>query len=135
MRGELAILPVIAVGLAGAAVAAFAHQGSADVATQQAIETVLNPHQLEAMLLDTTEPIAKGNGPAATSATCKPGTKGAKLNPWNCTVVYGPKVRLAYRIEVAPTGSWAGADRAGTGTVHGCCLLGVASKSQKISGT
>jgi hypothetical protein len=80
VRGELVTLPTIAVGLAGAAVAAFAHQGSAEIAAQQSLETVLNPHQLESMLLDTTEPVPAGTGPQATIATCRPGTEGAKLS-------------------------------------------------------
>jgi hypothetical protein len=131
MRGELVILPTIAVGLAGAAVAAFAHQGSAQIAAQQSVESVLNRHQLEAMLLDTTEPIPKGTGPQATTATCKPGTRGPKLNPWACTVAYGPKQRIKYRIEVASSGSFTGADRTGSRTVRGCCLLGVAQTPAK----
>ena len=130
VRHELALLPTIAVGLAGAAVAAFAHQGSGAIAAQQDFQAWLNPHQLAAILLDTREPVPSGTGAAATSATCKHGSSGAKLNPWTCTVGYGRGARVTYRIDVALNGSFTGADRTGTRTVHGCCVLGVARSSR-----
>ncbi len=126
MRRELAVIPVILVGLAAAAVGVSAHGGAAAFSAQQHGETRINPRQLDAMLLTTREPVPHGRGSIATAVACDPGTKGPKLNPWRCSIRYGSGAAIQYVVEVANSGRFVGVDKTGARVVRGCCVVGVA---------
>jgi hypothetical protein len=126
VRRELAIIPLVVLSLAGGVVGISAHGGGAAFTAEQHGQTRIEPRQLDAMLMTTREPVPHGVGSAASGVVCEAGTKGAKLNPWQCNIRYRSGAVIDYVIEIANSGSFHGTDRTGARTVRGCCVVGVA---------
>lgn len=118
------LIPALIVGLVAGVVAIAAREGDAAFEFSQQHPRIVQPRQLELVIEKTSEPIASGHGRPARRARCTPGTKGPKRNPWRCKVLYESGHTIAYRVEVAPSGKFTGADSTGTRTLNGCCITG-----------
>jgi hypothetical protein len=123
-RGILLLLPALVVALIAGLLTIGAHQGDAAFVFDQQHPKTVQPRQFEVVIAKSHEPLPTGPGPAGRSARCIPGTRGAKRNPWRCTVLYGSGRSVSYTLEVRPDGNFKGIDRTGTRTVTGCCISG-----------
>jgi hypothetical protein len=128
-RGLLVLLPVLVIGTVAGISAISARQADSAFIFYQEHPRVVQPRQFEVVLEKTREPVANGPGSVATAAHCVPGTKGPKRNPWRCTVRYESGHKIAYRLQVEPSGRFEGADSTGARTVNGCCIAGGAGAS------
>lgn len=120
----LVVVPMIAVGVVAALVSIAGHAADPAFIFEQQHPTRIEPGQLVSILTRTREPVPTGAGRAATSVRCIPGNRGAKLNPWRCSIRYGSSGTVDYRIVVEPSGQFHGADRTGARVIRGCCLRG-----------
>jgi hypothetical protein len=118
--------PTVVVGVVAALITIAAHQGTAGFVYAQQHPSRIDPSQLEAILKTTREPVPTGRGSLVRSARCLHGATGPKLNPWRCTLHYRSGSSITYRVVVALSGHFEGADRTGSRVVHGCCLQGTA---------
>jgi hypothetical protein len=118
------LVPVLLVAVVAGIVAIAARQGDAAFELRQEHPRTVQPRQLELLIEKTREPVASGRGKPVRRAQCKPGTSGPKRNPWRCTVLYESGNTIVYRVVVAPSGQFNGADRTGSYTVNGCCITG-----------
>jgi hypothetical protein len=120
----LVVVPTVAVGVVAALVTIGAHGADPAFIFEQQHPTRIEPGQLVSILTRTREPVPTGAGRAATSVRCIPGERGAKLNPWRCSIHYGSGGTIEYRIIVQPSGRFHGVDRTGARVIEGCCLRG-----------
>jgi hypothetical protein len=123
-RGFLILLPLLAIGVVAGLSAIGAREGDAAFVYYQQHPRIVLPRQFELVLQKTQEPLPSGPGQPATAATCRPGTKGPKRNPWSCTVTYGSGNKTTYSLEIQASGDFKGVDPTGTRIVTGCCLTG-----------
>lgn len=124
----LAVGPTVAIGVVAAMVSGFGHAGDPAFVFEQLHPTRFGPSQLAAIVMGTREPLPFGRGSPAVGVRCQAGGQGPRLNPWRCVVRYRSQRRITYRIHVAPTGHFQGADRTGVRVITGCCLRGIASR-------
>ena len=120
---RIVVAAVLAVGLAGTAVALHLRQGNSQfTAAQQNLATV-TPQTL-ATLLRTSHDARPGHRDAqAISARCALPQGARGTSRWSCTVRYPAGPPVVYRVVVAPSGEVTGAARVGFGLVfRGCCV-------------
>ena len=120
--GQFVILPVIAIGLIAAVVAAIARQGDPEFIFRQQNLTALSPAVLEHFVASAPDPRPGTGSHRGLRARCTPEGLGQLRNPWVCTVRYpvGPRVR--YYVTIDPTGRVHGASSDGSLVVYGCCV-------------
>lgn len=126
-RPALLVALVLAVGLAGTAVALRSREGNAQLVSQQQGLLPVGAVALERLILTTSDP-RPGYGGRARDARCTTATATALGNPWACVVRYPRLPRVRYRVTVhadrsiyglgRPEGSGLGAGL----TVRGCCV-------------
>ncbi len=132
-RPWLLITLMLAVGLAGTALALRSHESNTQfVALQQDLLPV-SPAALEQLILTTSDPRPGYGGPPARALDARCATTNAAVtalgNPWTCTVRYPRLPRIDYRVNVYADrsiygiGRPQGAGARGTAlTVRGCCV-------------
>jgi hypothetical protein len=125
--GWALIALVLAVGLAGAAVALRSREEDSQfVAHQQALVPV-GATQLERLMLTTSDP-RPGYAGRARGAHCRSGAHTALRNPWSCVVRYPRSPSVRYRVTVYGdrsifgSGQPEGRPLRGVLTVKGCCV-------------
>lgn len=123
-RGVLVAGPSLMVGVVAALVTIAGHAADRAFIFEQRHPARIEPGQLVSILARTREPLPGGSGRATTSVRCIPGHRGAKLNPWRCSIRYGSGHTIDYRIIVQPSGRFHGVDRTGARVITGCCLRG-----------
>jgi hypothetical protein len=127
----LLVALVLAVGIAGTALALRSREGNAQfVSAQQALAPVEAP-QLEALILTTSDPrpgYDEDLRARARNVRCVSSTPSALGNPWSCVVRYPRLPRVRYRVTVHAdrsiygVGQPEGARRRGVLSVRGCCV-------------
>jgi hypothetical protein len=117
---------ILAVGVAGAAVALRSHESNAQFAAQQQGLLPVSAAAVQRLLLTTSDP-RPGSGGRARDAHCVSTTRLALGNPWNCVVRYPRLPRIRYRTTVYADRSihgsgWPEGSSGGVVlSVRGCC--------------
>jgi hypothetical protein len=118
---------ILAVALAGTAVALAGREGDPQfTAAQQNLLPVGAP-ELQRLLLTTSDP-RPGYSGRAQAVRCARGSEGGLGNPWNCTVRYLRTPRVRYGVTVYADrsiygrGEPEGAALRGALVVRGCCV-------------
>jgi hypothetical protein len=126
-RPWILVALVLAVGLAGTAVALKGREGNpAFVSAQQSL-TPVAAVALDRLLLTTSDPRPGFSG-RARQVHCATNVHTALGNPWTCVVGYPLKPRVRYRVTVHSDRSIQGAGQPegepvkGKLLVHGCCV-------------
>jgi hypothetical protein len=122
-RALLVILPVAIVGVIGGLVAISARESDANFVFRQQHAAAIEPRQVETAVMKAREPVPGNNGTRAVKGTCTPGKQGERRNPWVCRVQYASGRRVAYRVEIGPSGAFRGINPTGERLVRGCCIL------------
>lgn len=127
-RPGLLVALILAVGLAGTALALRNHEGNTQFVAQQQGLLPAGSAALEGLILTTSDP-RPGYGGRALGARCASATTTALGNPWTCVVRYPRLPRIAYRVivhadrSIYGVGRPEGASAHGTAlTVRGCCV-------------
>ena len=123
-RHYFLLVPVLALGIAGAGVAIRLHESDAAFLYRQEHPLTVEAPALAALVKKAPDPVPGGGRAPSRSASCVPGRGGQLRNPWQCTVVYTSGHLLHYRITIRPNGSYAGSDPTGQFVVTGCCVPG-----------
>ncbi|MGO9248010.1 MAG: hypothetical protein ACLQQB_00780 [Solirubrobacteraceae bacterium] len=128
-RPWLLVALVLAVGIAGTAIALASHEGNTQFAAQQQGLLPVSAGALERLILTTSDPRPGYGGGRALDARCTTASASALGNPWTCLVRYPRLPRIGYRVTVRAdrsiygTGRPEGAVRYATPlTVKGCCV-------------
>jgi len=123
----LLVALILAVGLAGTAIALKSREGNTQLVSQQQGLLPVSAAALERLILTTSDPRPGYDG-RARDARCVSATTTALGNPWTCVVLYPRRPRVSYRVTVYADRSIYGSGRpegAGPGTaltVKGCCV-------------
>jgi hypothetical protein len=126
-RPGLLVALIVAVGLAGTAVALGSREGDPRFAAGQQGLMPVRAGALERLILTTSDP-RPARGGHARKVSCVSGTASALGDPWTCVVRYPRLPRVRYRVTVYADRSIYGTGRAegpavGAGlTVRGCCV-------------
>ena len=119
---------VLAVGVAGAAVALKSREGDPQFVARQQSLTPVTASALDRLLRTTSDP-RPGLSGRARSARCTSATAASALgNPWSCVVSYPMPPRVRYRVTVHSdrsiqgSGQPEGAPVHGALVVRGCCV-------------
>jgi hypothetical protein len=130
MRRPAAIVAlVLAIGVAGTAIALAGREGNTQFTAQQQSLLPVSAGALERLLLTTSDP-RPGSGGRARGANCTSPTHIALGNPWTCVVRYPRLPRVRYSIIVYADRSIRGSglpEGAVHGTelsIRGCCVAG-----------
>lgn len=124
------VVLVLAVGIAGTAVALHSREEDSQfVAHQQALAPV-GATQLARLMLTTSDPRPGYGRPSARArdARCHSATRSALRNPWSCVVRYPRAPSVRYRVTVYAdrsifgSGQSVGRPLGGVLTVRGCCV-------------
>ena len=121
--GLILILPIIVIGMVGAAVAVISRtSGDPEFVFRQQNLTPITPAVLQRFVASAPDPRPGTGRRRGVSARCSPQGLGELRNPWVCTVKYsvGPSVR--YRVVIDPNGQVHGVNGDGSLTVYGCCV-------------
>ena len=121
--GVILILPIIVIGMVGAAVAVINRtSGDTEFVFRQQNLTSVTAAALQRFVASAPDPRPGAGRRRGTSARCSPRGVGELRNPWVCTVNYpvGPSVR--YQVVIDPNGQVRGVNRDGSLTVYGCCV-------------
>ena len=130
-RPWLLVALILAVGLAGTALALRSHEGNTQFVAQQQGLLPVSPAALERLILTTSDPRPGYGGPPARAlhVRCTTASATALGNPWSCVVRYPRLPRVGYRVTVHADRSIYGAGRPeGAGehgtalSVRGCCV-------------
>jgi hypothetical protein len=116
------VLFLLAVGIVGGVVAIAGHASDDAFTYAQQHSVQLEPLQVARLVEKAPEPVAGGHGTRAVDATCTPGHRDNRRNPWLCRVRYASRRRIGYTITIAPNGSFYGVNPTGDRVVNGCCL-------------
>ena len=121
--GLTLILPIIVVGMIGAAVAVIGRttSDSAFVFRQQNLAPI-TPVMLEHFVASARDPRPGTGRHPGLSARCSSQGLGELRNPWTCTVKYPVGDDVRYRVVIDPTGHVTGVNRDGSLIVYGCCV-------------
>lgn len=121
VRALAIVLPLLAVGIAGAVVA-FANR-EVDSAFEFRARTPLRveAERVEEAVLNAPEPVPEDKTEAR-AARCRSRGTGDLRNPWTCTVRYGSGQSFTYTVEVDPDGSFRGQNDIGDRLISGCCV-------------
>jgi hypothetical protein len=131
----LLVALILAVGIAGTAVALRSREGNTQFVSQQQALTPVGATQLETLILTTSDPRPGygGRSSRARGARCIAGSHTALGDPWSCVVRYPRLPRVRYRVSVYAdrsifgSGQPEGAPLRGVLSVRGCCVaVGVA---------
>jgi hypothetical protein len=118
---------VLAVGLAGTAVALHSREENTQFVSQQQSLTPVGAIQLERLILTTSDP-RPGYAGRARQARCHSGSRSALGNPWSCLVRYPrlPQVRYLVGVyadrSISGSGQPEGAPLKGVLRLRGCCV-------------
>ncbi|HEY7961545.1 MAG TPA: hypothetical protein VID29_06445 [Solirubrobacteraceae bacterium] len=118
---------VMALGLAGTAVALASREGDPQFTAAQQSLLPVGAAQLQRLILTTSDP-RPGYGGRARAARCTTRAGGGLGNPWSCAVRYPRAPRVRYRVSVYPdrsiygSGEPEGAPLHGALIVRGCCV-------------
>jgi hypothetical protein len=126
----LLVALILAVGLAGTAVALHSREEDSQFVSRQEALAPVGATQLERLLLTTSDPRPGYGGPhiRARDARCHSATHSALGNPWSCVVRYPGPPRVRYRVTVHADLSIFGAGQPEGSphrdflTVRGCCV-------------
>jgi len=130
-RPWLLVALILAVGLAGTALALHSREGNTQFVAQQQGLLPVSSAALERLILTTSDPRPGYGGPPARAlhARCTTASATALGNPWSCVVRYPRLPRVGYRLIVhadrsiygsgLPEGSRPGRTAL---TVRGCCV-------------
>lgn len=128
-RPGLLVALILAVGLAGTAVALRSHESNTQFVAQQQGLLPVSAAALQRLILTTSDPRPGYRGGGALHAHCTTAAATALGNPWTCVVRYPRLPRISYRVSVRADRSIYGVGRpAGAGgrgtplTVRGCCV-------------
>ncbi len=127
-RPGLLVALILAVGLAGTALALRSHEANTEFVAQQQDLLPVGSAALQRLILTTSDP-RPGYGGRALGARCASASATALGNPWTCIVRYPRLPRISYRVSVRADRSIYGLGRptgaGGRGTalsVRGCCV-------------
>lgn len=130
-RPWLLVTLVLAVGLAGTALAMRSHEANTQFVAQQQGLLPVGGAALQELILTTSDPRPGYGGSAARAqrALCKTANATALGNPWRCVVRYPRLPRIDYRVNVYADRSIYGVGRpeGAVGyrtalTLRGCCV-------------
>jgi len=129
-RPWLLIALILAVGIAGTAIALASHEGNTQFAAQQQGLLPVSAGALEQLILTTSDPRPGYGGGRAVDVRCTtPASASALGNPWTCLVRYPRLPRIGYRVVVYADRSIHGVGRPVDTlryvtplTVTGCCV-------------
>jgi hypothetical protein len=121
-RGVLVVLPLLAVGVAGALALLVVRESDAAFVFRQQHSRTIEPTEVALAVKTAREPVFSGKGSQAVAVSCRPGRLGDLRNPWSCRVRYASGRRVRYTLTIAPDGGWSGVDRTGDRHVRGCCF-------------
>jgi len=126
--GGLLVGLVLAVAIAGAALALHAREGNPQFVSSQRALAPVAPAALDALVLTTSDP-RPGYAGRARGAHCAPGSASVLGNPWSCMVRYPGPPDLRYRVIVYGDRSIFGLGQPVAGRryegqliVRGCCV-------------
>jgi len=120
---------VLAVGLAGTAIALKSREGDTQFVARQQDLVPVGPAALERLMVTTSDP-RPGYGGRARGASCSTASSGVLGDPWTCEVRYPRLPRVRYRVTVYAdrsiygSGQPEGRPLGGQLTVRGCCVGG-----------
>jgi hypothetical protein len=123
----LIVALIVAVGIAGTAVALKSREGNTQLVAQQQGLAPVAATALEQLLATTSDP-RPGYGGRARGVRCSSAASGALRNPWDCVVRYPRLPRVRYAVTVHADRSIYGSgqpegESLGTAlTVRGCCV-------------
>jgi hypothetical protein len=123
----LLVASVLALGLAGTAVALHSREANTQFVSQQQALAPVRAFQLERLVLTTSDP-RPGYAGRARAAHCFSTTHNTLGNPWSCAVRYPRLPRVRYRMTVYADRSIFGSGQPegralrGVLTVRGCCV-------------
>jgi hypothetical protein len=123
----LLVALVLAVGIAGTAVALKSREGNAQFVAQQQALAPVGAAQLDGLILTTSDP-RPGYAGRARGARCSSATRSALGDPWTCVVRYPRLPRVRYRVTVHADrsiygfGQPEGRSLGAVLTVRGCCV-------------
>jgi hypothetical protein len=126
-RPAVLVALVLAVGLAGTAVALRSREGNSQFVAQQEGRLPVDAAAVDRLILTTSDP-RPGYAGRAREARCGSAASTALGNPWRCLVRYPRLPRVLYALSVYADGSIYGSGRgegAAGGTalsVRGCCV-------------
>jgi hypothetical protein len=126
--GALVVL-VLAVGVAGSAVALKSREGNPQFVAQQQDLLPVDAAALERLIVTTSDP-RPGYSGRARGARCASAAGGALRNPWTCVVRYPRLPRVRYRVivdadrSIQGSGQPEGRPLGGTLSLNGCCVGG-----------
>jgi hypothetical protein len=126
----LLIVLILAVGLAGTALALHSREADSQFVSRQEALAPVQATQLERLLLTTSDPRPGYGGPhtRARLARCHSATHSALGSPWSCVVRYPGPPGVRYRVTVHAdrsifgSGQPEGSPHRGFLTVKGCCV-------------
>jgi hypothetical protein len=118
---------LLAVGVAGTAIALKSREGNAQFVAQQQGLLPASAAAVQRLLITTNDP-RPGRRGRARAARCRSVRAGASAGQWSCLVLYPHLPRMRYRVTVRANRSIVGVGRS-TGTtreaessVSGCCV-------------
>lgn len=123
----LLVALLLAVGVAGTAVALRSREGDTLLLAQQQDLSPVSAAAVQRLMLTTSDP-RPGSSGRAHGARCVPESHTALGNPWTCTVRYPRLPRIRYRTTVYADGAIHGLGlpegvlRGTTLSVRGCCV-------------
>ncbi len=130
MRRPAALVAlVLAIGVAGTAIALAGREGNTQFTAQQQSLLPVSAGALERLMLTTSDP-RPGSGGRAKSAHCSSRTHVALGNPWTCVVRYPRLPRVRYDTivyadrSIRAGGLPEGVVHGTTLSVRGCCVAG-----------
>ncbi len=118
---------VLAVGIAGTAIALRSREGDTQFVARQQDLVPVAASALERLIVTTSDP-RPGYAGLARGARCSAGSSSVLGDPWTCTVRYPRPPRVRYRVTVYADrsidgfGQPEGRPLGGPLTVSGCCV-------------
>lgn len=116
------MLPLLAVGVAGALALLVVRESDAAFVFRQQHPRTIEPTEVALAVKTVREPVFTGKSSPAVAASCRAGTQGERRNPWACRVRYASRRTVRYTLTISPDGGWSGVDRSGDRHVRGCCF-------------
>ena len=117
----LLVVPLVAVGMAGAIVTLVTREPDAAFDYRQRNPVRNDADEVQQVDMNAPEPVA-GTQTKARDARCRPGTEGDIRNPWRCTVRYASGARFEFEVRLEADGSFNGVDPTGEHLISGCCV-------------